>query len=847
MPTSTQRFRLVGDDDASKTFLEVAAAARLLKTNMDDVGSSVLGLGKLSGGASLVPVLAATTAATVELTTALGAAAGAGGVFGLSVVGQVKSMVEQRKAIASTEKSLGSLEKGTDTYRDTLTKLHEQQKSFNQDFGPAAKGLDQMSSAWDGFLEKTSPVTNGVLAKGFDLVSDALPKLVPVSNAAGEAVGGLIDDLDGWVNGPGFAHLLHFLETSGPKDITAFGHSIGNVLGGLGGILSNFVGPGNHAARTLEHLTENFDEWGNSKGVSDSVDRFLRYVNDNGPEITAALKGIADASPKIASSLGKLGSANLSATSKFINLVAGLPQGAFDVVVTGLFGIAAASKLIAAGAGLKALATGLGGVVGGKGLTGKATGGILSGGVQKVFVVNMGAGGLGGPGTGVPGGSPGSQLARSLPLIGTAITAGIISKQFAENERENNLRRFGTNDLVKVAVVKLDRSLQARGIDTDALRARGTQTVKVGPFEFEIPKALKSTGTAVDALRERLGKASQAMELVGHSADRAFPGATRQVTTLSGKMAAIDGGKASAALDLVGHSAATNFARAGGDADTFKGKLNSIPSSKTVKVAADTGQALSGIQRIIAGLAAIHDKTVHVTTLTNANVADALRKGSGSGSGGSGSGGSGSGAQGDAADAGQKVGLAFTLGIAAGIESGTRKALEAAQNVVRSAIQSTRSDAQQLSSTVSSNFRSDIFGATSVWGGSGGPIATLKLDIANAKAFNKTLHRLAQEGVSGSALAAIAASGNLQGAQTLAANKATALQFQRLFRERQRESAATGRFAADQLHKKLDEEIRLLHSIDQRLKHLPKDTGKETAKGVNSGVANGQRRRRRHP
>lgn len=358
MATSTQRFRLVGEDDASAAFLKVAAAARLTKTTMDDLGSASFGLTKAIGGTSLIPVAAGAAASLTELTVSLGAAAGAAGVFGLSAGGFLKQMFTAQKSIASTRKSLDGAAKGTTAYSDALTKLHLQQQSFNQTFGVAAKGYDNMTSSFHKFLDATGPVTKGVLGKGFNLIASVLPKLVPVSNAAGKAIGGLLTEIQSWVNGPGFAKFLDFFKNSGAKGITTWGHIVGHILSGLGGILANFVGPGNHASKTLERLTANFAKWGHSKGVSDSVDRFLRYVSANGSNITQSLGALAQAAPKIAVALGKLGSANLSLTTKALTLIAGLPQGAFNAVADGLFGIYVSAKLLTIVQGLNTLFTG---------------------------------------------------------------------------------------------------------------------------------------------------------------------------------------------------------------------------------------------------------------------------------------------------------------------------------------------------------------------------------------------------------------------------------------------------------------------------------------------------------
>jgi phage-related protein len=179
-----------------------------------------------------------------------------------------------------------------------------------------------------------------------------------VSNAAGRAVGGLIDELRQWTKGSEFKAIVKWFKDSGPAAITHFGHAVAHTIEGLGGILSNFAGPGDHAAKTLDRLTKRFAAWGKSKGVSDSVNRFLKYVSGNGPQITSVMQSLAQALPKLAVALGKLGSLNLNAVAMFLNLVAGLPQGAFNAVVIGLFGIVAAAKALTILKGTQALFTG---------------------------------------------------------------------------------------------------------------------------------------------------------------------------------------------------------------------------------------------------------------------------------------------------------------------------------------------------------------------------------------------------------------------------------------------------------------------------------------------------------
>lgn len=348
MATSDLTFRILGKDDASGAFLSVAAAAEVAKKSFGDMGGAALGLTKLVGGAGLIPAAAGASAVLAELGTSAAAGGLALGVFGASAVGILAGMAKAQVQIKATQLALSKLTPGTAAYTAKLKELHNQQFAFNKTFGPAAKGYNDMTNAFTKFKNATGKGgTLSVLNKGFELIAKVLPRLVPVSNAAAHAVGGLLDGLTKWTQGPGFTKVLHWLETSGPKAITAFGTSAGHIISGLAGIFANFVGPGDKAAATMQDLTARFDAWGHSKGVSDSVDKFLRYVSDNGGKITSTLQSLATIAPKLATAMGGLGSANLTAISLFLNLLAGMNQGVFDVVVKGLFGILVAAKGLA--------------------------------------------------------------------------------------------------------------------------------------------------------------------------------------------------------------------------------------------------------------------------------------------------------------------------------------------------------------------------------------------------------------------------------------------------------------------------------------------------------------------
>ncbi len=81
-------------------------------------------------------------------------------------------------------------------------------------------------------------------------------------------------------NSPAFDKILAWFQGSGVDNITRWGHIIGNLFLGLGGLLSNFVGYGDNATAALDKLMKKFAKWGNSDKAQQGVRDFLQWVND---------------------------------------------------------------------------------------------------------------------------------------------------------------------------------------------------------------------------------------------------------------------------------------------------------------------------------------------------------------------------------------------------------------------------------------------------------------------------------------------------------------------------------------------------------------------------------------
>lgn len=316
-----------------KVRADTRTASRNLQTLTKNVNNASSGINTLTGrislmasaaaavGPTIVPMAAALTNAAGALTSALVAGGGAGGIFGASVAGQAARMKEARQQIESTRKSMDNYAKGTKEHAEKQKQLNVLQKDFNKTFGPAAKGFNQLSRGWDKFLSGTQSVTLGVMGDAMGSLAGILPRLVPVANAAGGAVRGLISEFDAFTGTKDFQDILDFFETQGPKAITSFGHIAGNVFEGIFGILQAFAPQQDKVLGGVEGMSKAFADWGKNLKDNPAFQDFVDYANKNGPEVLNLVKQIAETGVELVQAYAPIGQATLPVLSAFADII----------------------------------------------------------------------------------------------------------------------------------------------------------------------------------------------------------------------------------------------------------------------------------------------------------------------------------------------------------------------------------------------------------------------------------------------------------------------------------------------------------------------------------------------
>jgi phage-related protein len=324
-------------------------------------------------GPAVLPILAATTAAVGGIGAAALGAAGAGGTLGASIAGVTHEMTEakdEQKKAATTARNwaakqemaravLAGTTKGTKEYDAALRQyqatsqkaslyqdqLNTMQETFNENFGPAARGLEAVQRAWGRFMDATRPATVRVMGQAMQVLADLLPRLAPVANATAVAVGNLFDRFGAFVNGPQMAGVIDFLATRGPAMLTTFVNIATNVTRGIISLFTAFLPITDQVTGGLERMTARFAAWSAQLGQSQGFQNFIAYVRTNAPAVMSFIANIFGTVVRLTQALAPMGAAVLAVVSAISAGFNRLPIPVIQVLAGSIGAVVAVLKL----------------------------------------------------------------------------------------------------------------------------------------------------------------------------------------------------------------------------------------------------------------------------------------------------------------------------------------------------------------------------------------------------------------------------------------------------------------------------------------------------------------------
>ncbi|MBX6167532.1 MAG: hypothetical protein IRY84_07825 [Thermobispora bispora] len=240
-------------------------------------------------------------------------------------------MLQQKAALEKTGGAAGGA-------ASKMADLSKEERALAKDI----KGFQQAYEDWQRSLEgDVFPAISG----GIKLVQSQLPRISPLVKTAGKSFLDLEKDAKRALKDPFWDEFLFDLNTAMPGAIEDFGHTAGNVLKGLAGVMDALLPHADGITGALEKASQRFADWGTTLKNNPDFQAFIAYAKENGPKVGEIFSNIATAVGKIADAGGKIGPGVLDVLVTISEKIANLEPGQVQAIAGGIAGIMAAAKL----------------------------------------------------------------------------------------------------------------------------------------------------------------------------------------------------------------------------------------------------------------------------------------------------------------------------------------------------------------------------------------------------------------------------------------------------------------------------------------------------------------------
>jgi hypothetical protein len=335
----------------------VSKSSRRAASDVDSLGSSsrqtAREIDKLSGrlrlftdaaliiGPALAPLGAGAVGGLVALSAQLGATAGALGVTVLAT------------------KGLGDGLKALDTYQleptaENFVKLQQEMKKV----GPAGEEFIRFLDSIEPNLKSLQTAAReGLLPgaeEGIKSLLERLPELRKIIRTISEETGSLFAGAGKGLAGPGFDAFFEYLRTDGVKILDDTGKAVGNLAETVANLFAAFGGTSMNFSSGLLDFTRGLSEASANLDTNAGFQKFLTYIETEGPHAMETLGSIANAVLQIVEATAPLGGPVLTAVGKFADAIAKIADSDIGTpIFAGLAALALLNRSMAITASLQ--------------------------------------------------------------------------------------------------------------------------------------------------------------------------------------------------------------------------------------------------------------------------------------------------------------------------------------------------------------------------------------------------------------------------------------------------------------------------------------------------------------
>lgn len=313
---------------------------------------------------TLLPTIAPLAAVAAGAVGGLGAAfsaAGAGALgFGLVAKSNLDDVFKAATDVAKAQHAYDEAvndkqrQKALQEEQSAWGEVDKQQKS-------AVVSLMSFKDTWRAFTAQFEAPVLQAFTNALGLLDSLMTAMSPTIRSAGDAIAALIGDAGNAVkNDPEVIRFFTFLADDAGPAITSLGQAFGNVMRGIMSLLAGFSPLAVDMQNGLVGMTQRFADWSAAFSKSEAFQKFVSYVETNGPQVLTLLGNLAKIIVDLLTDLAPLGAVMLPLINNLLSLVDTVLKGNPALVEFGGAFLSSYSILKLLGPVLTAVASGYG-------------------------------------------------------------------------------------------------------------------------------------------------------------------------------------------------------------------------------------------------------------------------------------------------------------------------------------------------------------------------------------------------------------------------------------------------------------------------------------------------------
>jgi hypothetical protein len=289
-------------------------------------------------GPALVPIGALAIPAVAGLAAGMGALAVTGG----TVITAFQGVGDAMKAVS------------TASIEPTTVNLQAARLAMQQLAPEAREFVRQLQDMKPAFADMREAAAMGLfpgLSEGLAEAEGAFGRIEKILYVVGDAAGDLAADFGEGIAGPRGREFLNFIAAEVPGALTELGHTVGNLVAGMGELWMAFTPLNNDFSGWLLDVSRSFDDWAQGLSQTDGFREFVDYIQTNGPRVAEAMGAIGNAVLQIVQAAAPLGGPTLVALEAVADVIAAIANSAAGPSL-----VALASGLVLVNSALKGIA-----------------------------------------------------------------------------------------------------------------------------------------------------------------------------------------------------------------------------------------------------------------------------------------------------------------------------------------------------------------------------------------------------------------------------------------------------------------------------------------------------------